>query len=456
MKTRTGYLVKRGGTYHAVWQIAGKKFMKTTRCTTEREANVELARIMAPYVVQDEVRTLETVKARIEGARNDLVVLEEQRNPALGFAATKGSDGSEHPGAWTAFLKAQNRPDSGKRTLDDYEGYFQNFVDWLKATKRSAPALRDVTPEMATDYAVYLTTERGLSAGTFNKHINTLSLVFRVLAGPARLTVNVWDDIKRKRSVPVSRRELTVEELRRVCAAADGELRLLLAIGLYTGLRLGDAATLRWGETDLVRGIIRRVPNKTARRNPKPVNVPIHPTLRALLAEIPERSRRDYVLPETAASYLKDSSAPSKRIQDHFEACAVNVHKPGTGYVTRDGTDGKPEEVHSGQRAVVEVGFHSLRHTFVSLCRGADAPLSVVESIVGHSSPAMTRHYTHTGDAAALAAVTALPDITGEPAKALPPADPVAKLKAELQAIVEGMTGSTWKAAKDQLAAMLQ
>lgn len=457
MKTRTGYLIKRGNTYHAVWQVAGKKYMKTTRCTTEREANAALAKIMAPYVVQDEVRTLETVKARIEGARNDLVALEEQRNPPLGFAATKGSDGSEQPGAWTAFLKAQNRPDSGKRTLDDYEGYFQNFVDWLKKTKRSAPALRDVTADMATDYAVYLTTERGLSAGTFNKHINTLSLVFRVLAGPARLTVNVWDEIKRKRSVPVSRRELTIEELRRVCAAASGELRLLLAIGLYTGLRLGDAATLRWGETDLVRGIIRRVPNKTARRNPKPVNVPIHPTLRMMLAEIPERSRRDYVLPDTAASYLKDSSAPSKRIQDHFEACGVTVHKPGTGFVLKEGEEGgEPEKEHSGQRAVVEVGFHSLRHTFVSLCRGADAPLSVVESIVGHSSPAMTRHYTHTGDAAALAAVTALPDITGEPVKALPPADPVAKLKVELLTIVEGMTSGTWKAAKDQLTAMLQ
>ena len=55
------------------------------------------------------------------------------------------------------------------------------------------------------------------------------------------------------------------------------------------------------------------------------------------------------------------------------------------------GEDGKPKEVHTGTRAVVEVGFHSLRHTFVSLCRAAGAPLSVVEAIVGHASPAMTR-----------------------------------------------------------------
>ena len=50
-------------------------------------------------------------------------------------------------------------------------------------------------------------------------------------------------------------------------------------------------------------------------------------------------------------------------------------------------------------------------------------PQSVVESIVGHSSPAMTRHYTHTSEAAAGAAVAALPDITGQaPAKPALPA----------------------------------
>ncbi len=71
----------------------------------------------------------------------------------------------------------------------------------------------------------------------------------------------------------------------------------------------------------------------------------------------------------------------------------------------------------AGQRATCEVGFHSLRHSFVSLCRAANAPLSVVESLVGHNSPAMTRHYTHTGEAAAIDAVSGLPAVLGDPPK---------------------------------------
>jgi hypothetical protein len=52
-----------------------------------------------------------------------------------------------------------------------------------------------------------------------------------------------------------------------------------------------------------------------------------------------------------------------------------------------------------------------LRYSFVSTCRRADAPLAVVESLVGHSTPAMTRHYTDVGDEAARRAIGALPSM---------------------------------------------
>src|SRR5262249_38070469 len=157
----------------------------------------------------------------------------------------------------------------------------------------------------------------------------------------AKLAGNPWEDIQRRRIVANSRRELTIDELRNVCQAAKGELRLLLALGVYSGLRLGDCATLRWGEVDLRRGVIRRVPNKTARRNPKPVIIPIHPILSGMLSETPVNQRGEYVLPEMAALYAGSVCAVTDRVQLHFKKCGIKLHKPGTG------TEGK--------RAVVEV-----------------------------------------------------------------------------------------------------
>jgi integrase len=146
-------------------------------------------------------------------------------------------------------------------------------------------ALRSVTEEQAEAYAADLTASK-MTGATFNHHISFLKLAWRVLRKKAKLDRNPWADIAMKRIITNGRRELTIEELRTVCGAATGEMRTLFALGLYTGMRRGDCATLRWCEVDLVRGIIRRVPNKTARRNPKPVLVPLHPTLRAMLTEI--------------------------------------------------------------------------------------------------------------------------------------------------------------------------
>ena len=147
----------------------------------------------------------------------------------------------------------------------------------------------------------------------------------------------------------------------------------------------------------------------------------------------------------------------SKRIHEHFEDCGVKTQRPGTGRVVKKDADGKDRKVSTGTRAVVEVGFHSLRHTFVSMCREANAPLSVVEAIVGHSNPAMTRHYTHTSEAAAGAAVAALPDITGQAIvkPALPAADSEALLKAKVRDLAVRLTLENTATVREQLLSLV-
>ena len=58
-----------------------------------------------------------------------------------------------------------------------------------------------------------------------------------------------------------------------------------------------------------------------------------------------------------------------------------------------------------------EATFHSLRHTFVSFAANAGVPLHIVQSIVGHESTAMTRHYYHENLTALKSAVAAIPTL---------------------------------------------
>jgi len=120
MKTRTGYLVKRGDTFYACWTIGGKKFRQSTHKSDKREAQQNFPASCNRFLVEDEVRTLETVKARIEGAKAELATLDEQRNPPLTIR-------KHGPHTW----RHRTDPDTGPSTLEKYEGKFNRFAAWM-------------------------------------------------------------------------------------------------------------------------------------------------------------------------------------------------------------------------------------------------------------------------------------------------------------------------------------
>ena len=434
MKHRTGYLFNRNGNFYVQWRINGKLFSKALRdnqgnaISSRREANRSPNKIHRPFPFPMKQKPWSPSPDNWKAARPNW--------PSWKNWPTRQRRSARR---WSEYLATPNRPDSGEATLRQYAFQFDAFARWMQEKHPQAATLRDVSRAIAEEYAASLNHGQ-LSAGTFNKHLNLLKLVFRVLKDKGRVTVNPWADIQRKRNVPQGRRELTIEELRNVCQLATGELRVLLGLGVYSGMRLGDCATLRWAEVDMARNIIRRIPNKTARRNPKPVIVPIHPVLKEMLETTAPKQCGDYVLPELAEIYPRRPDAVTNLVQRHLIACKIKTHKPGTG--------------ENGKRAVVEVGFHSLRHTFVSLCRESNAPLAVVESIVGHSNPAMTRHYTHVGELAAGRAVAALPSILGDTAATAAQTTPEATLS-KVRAIVESMTPKNLREKKAELLALV-
>jgi integrase len=428
------YLLKRGNNFYCSWRQNGKLFTRVLRdasgqpITTVEAARKARDEFMRPFTASTETKVLEELSAKLQNRKTEITKWEDERNPPLLIGQ-----------AWAEFLASPNRPDSGDSTLRQYAFQWSAFEKWMNEKHTDKLALRDVPAGIAEEYATSLNHGK-LSASTYNKHLNLLTLIFRVLKSKAKLADNPWESIQRKRVVPNSRRELTIDELRKVCQAATGEMKVLFALGTYSGLRLGDCVTLRWSEVDLERGIIRRVPNKTARRNPKPVIVPVHPILSETLSAISEKERGEYVLPEMAALYVHDISSVTDKIQKHFKSCGIKLYKHGTG------TDGK--------RAVIEVGFHSLRHTFVSLCRESNAPLAVVESIVGHSNPAMTRHYTHVGELAAGRAVAALPVVIGDSKRGKSKHNE-SNFVREIETVVKAISAKNWQEKKAALLEML-
>jgi integrase len=377
-----GGLQKRGNTWYAVYRQNGKQVWKSTGATRESVAKERLQDIIAPLNATDQARALREAADTAYELKGQLV------GRSLRIAEI-----------WDKFQKSPERLDAASSTMEMYKGQLDRFIRWITLHRPKYKAMADVTDQVARDYAENLSTATG--SPTYNKHITLLSMVWKIVGRAIGWKENPWTAIAKKRSVSVSRRDLTVEEIRKLITAATGEWKDLIVIGLYTALRLADAATLRWNEVDLDQRKIVRAPRKTVRRTGKSVSVPIFQDLAEVLrrrrAEVPDGET--YVLPEIARLYDKDPTRVSKLISRIFDAAEIQR--------TTD------ETAPGRMRPSVSAGFHSLRHTFVSLCSTANIPVAVVQSIVGHGNPAMTRHYTHIGDEAAKSAVATLPNLDG-------------------------------------------
>ena len=411
--------------------------------TALRLAEAERKRLTAPLRSGNRSEQLQALTAVLAQTEAEHVQDVEDARPVLRVVE-----------AWEAYLKSPDRPDSGEGTLRNYAGHWKRFTEWLKKNQPEALTLQEITPQMAQDYAADLT-RAGLSPNSFNKHTALLKLVFRVMDDVAGKE-NPFEKTRRKNLKTDSRRELTIAELKELLQSATGDLQTLLYLGTFTGLRLGDCCTLIWGETDLDRGLIRRVPNKTAKSH-TPVLIGIPVALHNKLSEIPPRQRKGYVLPRFAETYLyrNTEGRPVKQslisieIQEHFKACEIETHKAGTGKDEYEAafekwkTSDKKEEKPIYKRAVVEVGFHSLRHTYASRHAEAGTPQSMIQANMGHGNPAMTQHYTHVNEAAAIRIAGAL-DLTEQKPKAK-------QMPAWIKEKFPTMTAKNWETIKAEI-----
>lgn len=316
--------------------------------------------------------------------------------------------------AWDAWLKNPKKRNPSEKTVASYKGAWDRFKGWLQKNYPKTLYLHQITEGMAEEYLADLN-GNSIKPATYNRHLVFLRSMFHTLKVSAGLMINPWGNFPKMELDQDSKRNLTPKELSTVCTSATGVLRCMFAIGLYTGLRLGDTVMLRWEDIDFKEKTITVIPQKTRRRG-KRIQIPLHPALESVLKQINHGT--GYLFPAEVEEYRKDPSAITRRIQEFFEACGIRTHKKGTGktpeYKTalkRWNDEGRKGPKPTYPRAVVEVGFHSMRHSFVSLCAAGGVPQVAIQHLVGHGSPEMTRLYMHSDAQQARRAIQTLPSI---------------------------------------------
>ena len=231
--------------------------------------------------------------------------------------------------------------------------------------------------------------------------------VIRVAFRAARIDGFIWEDpaeavktfrLGDSRGI---RRPFAIQEIQKILECADSEWKSLIKFGLYTGQRLADIALLRWEQIDLDRDEITLIVRKTKKK----ITVPLAGALREHLLMLSAPDKLNAPVHPEAHRIVTSQNGRVGTLSNAFAdlLAQAGLRVPRTSESTGKG--------RSNRRRGMDISFHSLRHTSVSLLKDAGIPDAVVMAMVGHSSASMSHRYTHVGKEALSKAAASLPQL---------------------------------------------
>ena len=280
--------------------------------------------------------------------------------------------------------------------------YEKVAAEWIKhlGSRASIPA-ESITAKDVLAFRTVMSVR--VSAGTVNQKLNIMRGCWSWGMRLSFVPENPWKAVEMVTGEKHERRALSLSELKELLVACgETEWRTMVLLGLYTGQRLMDIASLTWRQVDLKERTITFLTQKTKRRQ----IIPMHSALVAHLLTLPSSDDPDtLVMPEIGTS--ADTS-----ISRQFVELLVHAN-----LVKKDITHRKRKNGRDARRVQSELSYHSLRHTATTLLKSTGASDVIAREIIGHDSEAISRGYTHIETETLRRAVDAMPDVMAQEVK---------------------------------------
>jgi integrase len=305
---------------------------------------------------------------------------------------------------WLAEWLRRKSRESSKATIDRYRKSLDTFTAWLGDSRKVKP-LESVTTSDIRAWRETLQDE-GRAGKTVNKYVKDVGASFRAAIRDGLVSFNpcgALESISTEDSL--DRKPFTVDEVAALLKASPTEeWRGLILIAAFTGLRLGDAAKLKWESIDFKNSLIKLVPSKTKRKK-REVRIPIQPDLLDFFqGQKTHVGNAIFVLPGMAQKGVNTRDGISRGFVKLMDAAKVDRGKASREAPTQGEAKGKG-------RVIYERGFHSLRHTFTSWLRTAGVSEEDRMALTGHSTRESHAIYSHTDAEALKTAITKLPKL---------------------------------------------
>lgn len=256
-------------------------------------------------------------------------------------------------------------------TRDDYRAALDRHAKPFFGTMQ----MSQIQPRDIKAFAARLAAD-GLAEASVRRYIAPVKALLATAFEDGIIRVNPSANVRiavpRERQAEERAKSLSEEELERLIAAVPDESRLLIEFLSLTGMRIGEAIAVQWGDVDLAKKVVRV-----------------------------RRAVYKGQIDEPKSSHGKRSIPLTPRLADEVRELRDSAGAPppenAPVFATSDGTMLDPSNIRKRvmHPAAVIAGVpwatpHTLRHTFASRCFRKGCNIKQVQALLGHHSPGFT------------------------------------------------------------------
>jgi integrase len=284
----------------------------------------------------------------------------------------------------TLYLKEVSDTKPSAVTLNKYTSTIDKFINFLGESKANQ-SINTLSKDDVKNWRAELT-KTGIGGTTVDQSTDLIKRALDYAVREGKAIDNVAKGISPIGEGAETKERFSEQEIKDLYEKADEEWKGMILVGLWYGMRINDAANLKWENIKIQEGLdqnglLTYVPSKTRKKKKNPVELGMPESVFRYMLDLQRRTKNPtgYIFPSLGGKKTGSGGGLSN---------SFNRLMKKAGIVVPEG-----EKKTGKGRRFKRKGFHSLRHTMISRMTEAGIPHELGMAISVHSNRQVHERY---------------------------------------------------------------